>query len=47
VAAAGRELARVDDLESALEGAGEELKLTAVRGIEEREVVVALREGES
>jgi S1-C subfamily serine protease len=44
VAAGERELARVDDLHAALESVapGAELRLTAVRGVEEREVVVAL-----
>lgn len=47
VTAAGRELDRVGELESALEAAGAELRLTAVRGIEEREVVVELERGET
>jgi serine protease Do len=42
VAAGTRELAHVDDLESALESASGELRLTAVRATDEREVVVAL-----
>jgi S1-C subfamily serine protease len=46
VAAAGRDIARVDDLQAILEAAPSELKLTAVRGTEEREVVVALGKGE-
>jgi serine protease Do len=46
VAAGERDLARIDDLQSALEAADGELRLTAVRGTEEREVVVALPDGE-
>ena len=46
VAADGTELARVDDLRTALSKAGAELRLTAVRGVEEREVVVKLEQGE-
>jgi S1-C subfamily serine protease len=46
VAAGERELVHVDDLESALESGGPELRLTAVRGEDEREVVVALGEGQ-
>jgi S1-C subfamily serine protease len=42
VAAGDDPLARVDDLQEALERGGDELRLTAVRGTEEREVVVAL-----
>ena len=42
VAAGSRDLARIDDLQSALEAAEAELKLTALRGADEREVVVAL-----
>lgn len=42
VAAGERDLARIDDLRSALDAAPSELTLTAVRGTEEREVVVAL-----
>jgi S1-C subfamily serine protease len=43
VAAAGRDIARVDDLQAALEAAEDELRLTAVRGTDEREVVVRLQ----
>ncbi len=46
VAAGDRELARVDDLRAALANANGELRLTAVRGVDEREVVVALERGE-
>ena len=42
VAAGERELARIDDLQAELERAPAALRLTAVRGAEEREVVVAL-----
>jgi serine protease Do len=42
VAAGGRDVARIDDLESAVASADGELRVTAVRGIEEREVVVTL-----
>ncbi|HEX8067161.1 MAG TPA: S1C family serine protease [Thermoleophilaceae bacterium] len=42
VAAGDRPLAHVDDLEAALEAAAGDLRLTAVRGTDEREVVVAL-----
>ncbi len=45
VAAAGLEVARIDDLESAVAAADGELRLVAVRGIEEREVTVKLPEG--
>ena len=45
VAADGDDVARVEELESALERAGAELRLTAVRGTDEREVVVALERG--
>jgi serine protease Do len=41
VAAAGREIAGVDALYEALDQAGETLKLTVVRGAEEREVEVS------
>jgi S1-C subfamily serine protease len=45
VRAGGRDLLRVDDLHVALEGAlaDAELQLVAVRGVDEREVVVSLR----
>jgi serine protease Do len=45
VRAGERDLARLDDLHAALDAAiaGGELRLTAVRGVEEREVVVTLR----
>ena len=46
VAVDGTELARVDDLRTALSKAGAELRLTAVRGVEERDVVVKLEQGE-
>jgi S1-C subfamily serine protease len=48
VRAAGRDLLRVDDLHLAVEGAlaDGELPLVAVRGVEEREIVVSLRTGE-
>ena len=46
VAADGTELARVDDLRTALSKAGAELRLTAVRGVEERDVVVKLEQRE-
>ena len=46
VAAGGRELARVDDLHAALASANGELRLVAVHGVDEREVVVALERGE-
>jgi serine protease Do len=47
VASGERDIARIDDLQSLLEAAPAELRLTAVRGTEEREVVVALTgEGE-
>ncbi|MEA2308783.1 MAG: hypothetical protein QOG41_2060 [Thermoleophilaceae bacterium] len=47
VRAADRDLARLDDLHAALDGvaAGGELRLVAVRGVEEREVVVTLGGG--
>ena len=47
VATGERRLAHVDDLHAALEGLAGELRLTAVRGTDEREVVVALTAGES
>ena len=48
VAAGDRDLARVDDLQAALASAeaGGELRLVAVRGVDEREVVVRLAAGE-
>jgi serine protease Do len=49
VRAGGRDLRRVDDLHSVLEGAvaDGELEVVAVRGVEEREVVVSLAAGEA
>jgi serine protease Do len=43
VAAGDRDLVHVDDLYAAIEAAGGELRLTAVRGTEERDLDVALR----
>ncbi|MBV9214113.1 MAG: serine protease [Actinobacteria bacterium] len=42
VSAGGRDLVRVDDLHAAISDANGELRLTAVRGVEEREVVVSI-----
>jgi serine protease Do len=47
VAAGERELVELEDLESALESAGGKLRLTALRGTDEREVVVELPAGEA
>jgi S1-C subfamily serine protease len=49
VRAGDRDLMRVDDLHVALEGAGAagELPLVAVRGVDERELVVSLSTGEA
>jgi serine protease Do len=46
VAAGDRPLAHVDDLHAALDAAGKELRLTAIRGMDEREVTIALGDGE-
>jgi len=45
VAAAGRPLASLDDLFGVLDGAEAGLDLTVVRGLDERQVSVALGEG--